>query len=47
MKNISTLYSQQYNKKLSLLSQQTGKNGKSKVRSKQTTTRKNTKKKQV
>jgi hypothetical protein len=31
MKNISTSYSQQYNKKVSLLSQQTGKNGKSKV----------------
>ena len=44
MKNISTLYSQKYTKKVSLLSQQTGKNGKSKVRSKQTTTRKNTKK---
>jgi hypothetical protein len=44
MKNISTSYSQQYNKKVSLLSQQTGKNGKSKVQHSRSTSRKNTKK---
>ena len=44
MKNISTSYSQQYNKKVSLLSQQTGKNGKKKVQPRKTRTRQNTKK---
>mgnify|MGYP003126280161 FL=1 len=39
-----TLATQQYNKKVSLLSQQTGKYGKSKVRSAKTKARKNTKK---
>ena len=39
-----TLATQQYNKKVSLLSQQTGKYGKSKVRSAKTKARKNSKK---
>ena len=39
-----TSFTQQYKKKVSLLSQQTGKYGKNKVRSKQTKTRKNSKK---
>ena len=43
MKNIMTSFAQQYKKKVSLLSQQTGKYGK-KVRSKQTKARKNSKK---
>ena len=43
MNKINTSYSQQYSKKTSLLSQQTGKNGK-KVQSSKTTSRKNTKK---
>ncbi len=43
-KKISTSYVQQYSSKVSLLSQQTGKYGKSKVRFKQTKARKNTKK---
>ena len=42
-KKISTSYVQQYSSKVSLLSQQTGKYGKSKVRSKQTKARKNSK----
>ena len=44
MKNIMTSFAQQYKKKVSLLSQQTGKYGKSKVRHKQTKARKNSKK---
>ena len=44
MKNIMTSSAQQYNKKISLLSQQTGKYGKNKIRSKQTKARKNSKK---
>ena len=43
-KKISTSYVQQYSSKVSLLSQQTGKYGKSKVRSAKTKARKNTKK---
>jgi hypothetical protein len=43
-KKISTTFTQQYSKKVSLLSQQTGKYGKGKVRFKQTKARKNTKK---
>ena len=41
---IKTAFSQQYNKKISLLSQQTGKYGKKKIKSRKTTTRKNSKK---
>ena len=41
---IKTAFSQQYNKKVSLLSQQTGKYGKKKIKSRKTTTRKNSKK---
>ena len=44
MKNIMTSFAQQYKRKVSLLSQQTGKHGKNKVRSKQTKARKNSKK---
>ena len=44
MKNIMTSSAQQYNKKISLLSQQTGKYGKSKVRHRKTAARKNSKK---
>ena len=44
MKNIMTSFTQQYKKKVSLLSQQTGKYGKNKIRSKQTKARKNSKK---
>jgi len=44
MKNIMTSFAQQYKKKVSLLSQQTGKYGKNKTRSKQTKARKNSKK---
>ena len=44
MKNIMTSFAQQYKKKASLLSQQTGKYGKNKTRSKQTKARKNSKK---
>jgi hypothetical protein len=39
-KKISTTFTQQYSKKVSLLSQQTGKYGKGKVRFKQTKARK-------
>lgn len=41
---IKTAFTQQYNKKISLLSQQTGKYGKKKIKSRKTTTRKNSKK---
>ena len=44
MKSIITNSSQQYSKKVSLLSQQTGNYGKSKVRSAKTKARKNSKK---
>jgi hypothetical protein len=43
-KGIMTASVNQYNKKTSLLSQQTGKNGKSKIQRGRSTTRKNTKK---
>ena len=43
-KKISTAYTNQYKSKVSLLSQQTGKYGKSKVRSTKTKARKNRKK---
>ena len=39
-----TSFAQQYKKKVSLLSQQTGKYGKNKIRSKQTKAHKNSKK---
>lgn len=41
---IKNTFTQQYNKKVSLLSQQTGKYGKKKIKSRKTTTRKNSKK---
>ena len=41
---IKNAFTQQYNKKISLLSQQTGKYGKKKIKSRKTTTRKNSKK---
>lgn len=41
---IKNAFTQQYNKKVSLLSQQTGKYGKKKIKSRKTTTRKNSKK---
>jgi len=44
MKSISTSYTKQYSKKTSMLSQQTGKDGKKKVQPRQTRTRQNTKK---
>ncbi len=40
---IKKSFAQQYNRKVNLLSQQTGKYGKSKMRSKQTKARKNSK----
>jgi len=43
-KKISTSYVQQYSSKVSLLSQQTGKYGKSKIQFTKTKARKNTKK---
>lgn len=43
-KKISTTFTQQYSKKVSLLSQQTGKYGKKKTKFRKATTRKNTKK---
>jgi hypothetical protein len=43
-KKISTAFINQYKSKVTLLSQQTGKYGKGKVRFKQTKARKNTKK---
>ena len=43
-KSIMTASVQQYKKKTSMLSQQTGKNGKSKVQHSRSTSRKNTKK---
>ena len=44
---IKNAFTQQYNKKVSLLSQQTGKYGKKKIKSRKTTTRKNSKKYQL
>ena len=41
---IKNAFTQQYNKKVSLLSQQTGKYGKKKIKPRKTTTRKNSKK---
>ncbi len=41
---IKNAFTQQYNKKISLLSQQTGKYGKKKIKPRKTTTRKNRKK---
>ena len=41
---IKNAFTQQYNKNISLLSQQTGKYGKKKIKSRKTTTRKNSKK---
>ncbi len=41
---IKNAFTQQYNNKVSLLSQQTGKYGKKKIKSRKTTTRKNSKK---
>jgi hypothetical protein len=41
---IKNAFTQQYSKKVSLLSQQTGKYGKKKIKPRKTTTRKNSKK---